>query len=414
MMKKLWLALTLLSAIAPATHVHAEVPLRLDERGIPLIRPESLPRRTYAYSAFVVGTEDLHIVVAEGAALDKPARWQAFDNRGNFAWAADHACPNFDDYTTLFAVDQRIICKWKKQIVAVDAKTGKEAWRFSDPRPMYITAGAQGRVAVSIDNQQLAVLDAATGREVQRYDVDGAVLEAVAATSKGPLALLVQDTPGQVKDTIELPTGDGGALERIELSGDDAGRRLVALAIGGKGPKGILPMKPTWTTRFEGYSFDVEPSAGVVVGLPREGIRAGWDLADGKLLWERKESEGELLFFGEDGGIFAHRLPGVADELAALADYSWGAIDARTLKPLWELPLPASDRPLMGGQGGGDAGLVTTGGFLLSHFPDGKTLASARLDPGYQLVGLRSTKRSVLWVVQRDDERWVRLRVLGN
>ncbi|MBL8788228.1 MAG: PQQ-binding-like beta-propeller repeat protein [Deltaproteobacteria bacterium] len=413
-MKKIWSALALLCAIAPTHQAAAEAPLRIDERGIPLVRPESLPRRTYAFSTFVVGTDDVHIVVSEGTDADRPARWLAVDNRGNFAWSADHACPNFDDYTTLFTVDQRVVCKWRKQIVAIDTKTGKEAWRFSDPRPMYITAGAAGRVAVSIDNQQLAVLDAATGREVARYDVDGAVLEAVAATAKGPMALLVQDTPGVVKDTIELPTGEGGALEKVELSGDDAGRRLVAVAIGGKPQKGIAPMKPAWTTPFEGYSFDVQPTAGVVVGLPREGIRAGWDLADGKLLWERKETEGELFFFGDDGGIFAHRLPGVAAELAALADYSWGAVNARTLKPLWELPLPAGDRPMNGGQGGGDAGIVTTGGFLLARYADGQTLASARVDPGYELVGLRSTKRSVLWVVQRDDERWVRLRTLGN
>ena len=83
--------------------------------------------------------------------------------------AADHACPNFDDYTTIFAVDgpaggtSHIICKWKKQIIAVDMKTGKEAWRFSDPSPLYITAGASaallgtGVVLLVVDGSAAAI-----------------------------------------------------------------------------------------------------------------------------------------------------------------------------------------------------------------------------------------------------------------
>jgi|GEM_PF-2785652 len=400
--------------LVSATPALAEPPARYDERGTTLFRSDALARTSYAWNTWLLGDDDTHVLVAEGELDDRPARYQGIDNQGNVTWTADHGCPNFDDYTTLFAVAGpkggvgHIICKWQKQIIAVDMKTGKEAWRFSDPSPMYITAGAQNRVAVSIANQQLAVLDASSGRELMRIDVEGAVLESVAATKDGPLAFLVWDSPGREKDTIELAVGEGGALEKVELSGDDPNRKLVALPIGGPAKRsinsGFVPMKPRWTAPFGGYSFDVTPTNGAVIGVPREGIHAAWDISNGKLLWERPFVEGESLYFGEDGAAFAR--------LDKTGNYVFGAFNVKTQAVIWQKPLPPGDKPLAGGQGGGDLGLVTSGGFQLVRYSDGNPRFAMRVEAGLDLSNLRSTPRSLLWVTQRDTERWVHFKTL--
>jgi len=406
-MRRLILIATILASATPA---FAEAPARLDERGTTLFRSEALARKSYAWNTWVLGDDNVHVVVAEGELNDRPARYQAYDDKGNALWSGDHACPNFDDYTTIFAVagapgtPGTLVCKWKKQIIGVSLATGKEAWRFSDPSPMYITAGAQNRVAVSIANQQLAILDATSGRELSRIDVEGAVLEAVAATKEGPLALLVWDSPGREKDTIELAVGEGGALERVELSGDDPGRKLVALPIGGPAKKGTQKMKPLWATPFGGYSFDVTPTLGAVIGVPRENTQAAWDIATGKQLWERPFGDSDFTLFGEDGAVFARS--------DVNGNYTWGAMDPKTLKPIWEKPLPPGDKPVTGGQGGGDIGLVTSGGLQLVRFSDGKERYTMHAEAGLEWSNLRSTPRSLLWVTQRDTERWIHLKAL--
>jgi hypothetical protein len=396
--------LVALLALIPSTAAHAEAPLRVGPDGLTISRSDSLPRRSYAWNHWLVGNDDVHVLVTESDRTDLPARYAAFDNAGIQLWAADHACPNFDDYTTVFEVEGRIVCKWKRQVIAVDMKTGAEAWRFSDPRPMYITAGAKDRIAVSIDNQQLAVLDAKDGREVMRIDTEGAVLESVAATKDGPLALLVWDTPEREKDTIELPTGEGGALERVELSGDDPGRKMVGLPLWGRPTKGVIAMKPRWTTPFGGYSFDLTPTGGVVVSVPRENVRAAWDLADGKLLWERPMRDDEMWILGEEGIAIVH-----PDDSGR---YVWGAVDPRSLAPRWEKPLPVEGKPGAGGQGGGDLGLITERGFALVRFADGAVRQSLTLDPGLELSSIRSTRKSLMWVLQRDTERWLHFQTL--
>lgn len=376
----------------------------LDERGLALVRAAHLPSRTYAWSTWLVGDDDTQVVVSEGDDPERPARLQAFDNRGTLRWSADHACPDFQDYATLFALDGRLVCKLNRQILAVDLATGKEAWRFTGGGPLYITAGAQGRVAVSIDNAEVAVLDVRDGRELMRVDVGGAVLEAVAATPRGPLALLVKDTPGRAKETVALGIGPGAAPVEVELAGEDPGRQLVALPIGGPAQAGVVPMQPLWAAPFEGYSFELEPTAGVVVGMPRDGVRAAWDLATGALLWERPQIEGELLVFGEDGAAFARRND--------RGEYVFGAMDPRTMRSLWQMPLPPGDTPLAAGQGGGDLGLLTTGGLVLVRYRDGALRHSLRVEDGVELPSIRSTPTSLAWVTQRDAERRVYLRQL--
>ena len=163
-------------------------------------------------------------------------------------------------------------------------------------------------------------------------------------------------------------------------------------------------MKPRWATPFGGYSFELQPTAGAVVGTPREGVQAAWDLADGRLLWERPSLDGELLVFGEDGAAFARR--------GEDGNYTWGAMDPRSLATLWQRPLPPGDRPLAGGQGSGDLGLLTSGGLLLVRYRDGAERHTLRVDPGREIASVRSTPKSLLWVTRRDSERWLYLEPL--
>jgi hypothetical protein len=221
------------------------------------------------------------------------------------------------------------------------------------------------------------------------------------------MAILVWDSPGQDKDTIELPVGDGGQLEKVELSGDDPGRKLVGVAIGPKALAAKTPiakMSPRWRVPFEGFSFDIAASAGVVVGEPSDGVRTAWDATDGKLLWKHDEVEGELFFFGENGAGFTRP--------DGKGGFVFGAMDSRTKAVRWQKPLPAGERPLAGGQGGGDLGVITSGGFYLVRFDDGAARFSMPLEPGIELANIRSTTKSLLWVKQRDTERWLHFATL--
>lgn len=375
-----------------------------------LPRPAGLPDgRTYAGAVFTTGLERGHVVISEGPNPDRPARWVSLDDDGRTLWEAEHTCPNFNDLATLLAPagSGRVVCKLGGEILGVDVATGAEAWRFTDPAPLYMTVTAGGRVAVSLDNAQVAVLDGASGREVARFDVAGGVLEAAADTARGPVGLMVVDSPTAVSQSVDLPTGPHGELEAIALAGDDPGRRLVAFDIGGPERVGVTAPVVRWSTRFAGYSFDLEPSNGVVIGRPNEGRTTAFSLDDGHVLWERPLEDAESLAWGEDGGVFARRLSG--------GGILYGALDARRGKTLWT-HTAAADGALVGvGQGGGDLGVAWERGFVLAWFARG----GAKLGPlafggDDTLVGLRSTARSVLWVTARGDSRTVRVATIGG
>jgi len=389
------------AALSATSAARAEGPTR--SAGVSLPRPAGLPDRLYAGDVFTTGGSRAHIVIVEGEDAARPARWMRIDDQGAVVWQADHRCPNFSDFTTLLdpagkgAAATRAVCKVGRQIIGVDVDTGREAWSFTDPRPLYMTVRAEDRVAVSVDNAQVAVLDVATGKELQRIDVDGAVLEAAAVTPKGPIALLVRDSADAETGAIELPVGEGGALEKVATSGDDPGRRLIAIAIGGPATKGIKKPRVLWSTPFAGYSFDIHATAGALIGEPSRDRVTAYDPLTGKALWERPELDEEARAWGSDGGAFARPLAG--------GGVLYGAVDARIGKTLWDAQIADALPPLAVGADEGDLGVVWQGGFLIADFASGKTRFEHRLGPGERFVSLRTLPGSVLWVVASGDAR---------
>ncbi len=374
--------------------------------GVALPQPMGLPDRLYKGNVFTTGTDKVHVVIVESDDASKPARWTAIDDDGRVKWTADHACPDYDHFTELrpAAAAGRIVCNVEQLVIGVDLATGAEAWRFTDPRPVYVTVAAGSRVAVSIDNQQVAVLDAVKGTEVARWDTGGAVLEAAIETSEGPLALFVKSSDKMKQDSMELPIGKDGGLERIDVDGDDPGRVMLALAIGGPAVKGLKSMKPRWSVPFAGYSYDLDGVDGVIVGRPEDGFSVGYDALTGKTLWRRPEQKGELVDWGDDGGAFA---------LRSDSGTTWGALAPKTGKPRWTKALELTDEPTGVGGGKGEVGIATQTGFVVASV-GGQILVQQPLALGQQFVALRSTSRSVLWVATQEGERQLYLKRFPN
>jgi len=367
----------------------------------PIARPADLPDRLYNFETYLTGNDEVTVVMTEGPSAEHPAVWQAYGARGQVLWTRAHTCPDFDAHTEPFVVDDRIVCKSSKSIVAVDLASGDERWRFTESRTLYMTVGAQGVVATSINNEEVAVLDAKTGSVLQRFNVGGAVLEAVAATPRGPLALLVQDPPGKVEDTIVLPGEAGEEPLRISVSGLDKERRLVAqplsrVALG----EGLQPLAPLWATPFEGYSYAVFPSGGAVVGEPSEGLKVGWDLTTGKVLWTRPLPEDEVSAFGSEGGAFARPAsdgkPG----------FVYGTIDPMTGKTRWELRMADGEEPRAAGQGSNVMGFITNQGALVADFATGRATRRVTVPKERELTSMRASPSFTMWVTKRDWERW--------
>jgi outer membrane protein assembly factor BamB len=366
-----------------------------------LARPADLPDRLYNFETYMTGTDDVTVVMTEGPSPERPAIWQAYDAKGQVLWTRAHTCPDFDAHTEPFVVDDSIVCKSRRSILAVDLVSGDERWRFTDSRNLYITAGAQGVVATSINNEEVAVLDAKNGSVLQRFNVGGAVLEAVAATPKGPLALLVQDPPGKVEETIVLPGEAGEEPLRIGLSGLDKERRLVAQPLS-RQPlgDGLQPLAPLWTTPFEGYSYAVFPSGGAVVGEPSEGMQVGWDLTNGKVLWSRPLPEDEVSAFGSEGGAFARPARG------GKSGFVYGTIDPMTGRTRWERPMADGEVPLAAGQGSNVMGFITKQGLLVADFATGRATRRLTVPKERELTSMRATPSFTMWVTKRDWERW--------
>ncbi len=367
----------------------------------PITRPADLPDTLYAFETYMTGTDDVTVVMTEGPSAEQPAVWQAYDAKGQVLWTRAHTCPDFDAHTQPFVVDDSIVCKSRNSIMAVDLASGNERWRFTDSRNLYITAGAQGVVATSIDNEEVAVLDAKTGNLLERFNVGGAVLEAVAATPKGPLALLVQDPPGKVEKTIVLSLDPDEAPRRVGLPGLDKERRLVAQRLSRK-PKGdgLQSLAPLWTTPFEGYSYEVVPSGGAVIGEPSEGMQVGWDLSNGKELWTRPLREEEVSAFGSEGGAFARPARG------GKTGFVYGTIDPMTGRTRWELPMADGEEPRVAGQGSKVMGFITNQGMLVADFATGRSTRRITVPTERELTSMRATASFTMWVTKRDWERW--------
>ena len=400
--------LALITLLAPGLALAAPTPVSrpaagptITEAGLPLASPPSVERGLYHGDVFTVGNDDVIVVITESGDAARPAHWTAVDRAGRVAWEANHACPDFSGYTILDGDGDRLLCKLPHSILGVGAVDGAEVWRFHSDRTLYITGVAGGRVATSVENEEVLVLDASDGREVGRWDVDGSVLEAVTAGPDGPVGLMIVKAAGEKtrRTTLEI----GGEKLEVSVSEDSPDRRMGVLPIGGAPWAGSRPMKLRWSVPFEGYSFELVNAGGVVVGLPHDGVWEGYDLATGKRLWERKLLSDEDLVFGDQGGAFSR--PDGAGHLT-------GAIDPRTGRDLWSHRWPGASAPGGVTQGSGQVAAWDAGRLVVDAFADGTPLTEVRGDGGAALLAASTSPFAVVWAVENRGARRLHFRAL--
>ena len=399
------LAATLLSAPAWAAPTLPSRPASgptIPAAGLPLAEPPAAAHGTYHGDVFTLGNDDLIVVITEGPDAARPAHWTAVDRGGRVAWEADHACPNFDDYAILAADGDRLVCKLPNSILAVDAGDGDEVWRYRSDTTLYVTGVAGGRVATSVDNQQVLVLEAADGREVGRWGVDGSVLEAVTSGPNGPVGLMIvePDDKHERQETLEV----GGEKLELTVTLPSPDRRMGILPLGGPAWRGVRPMALRWSVPFEGYSYDLVDAGGVVVGKPREGVWEGYDLGTGRRLWERAVAEGETLAFGPQGGTFWRT--------GADGGFTTGAIAPRSGRDLWEHRWSEGTAPAGLGQGSGQVAAWSADHIVVDRFDDGTPLTELRLSGGRRLLAASTSPFAIVWVAEGDGGRRLYVRAL--
>ena len=367
------------------------------------LEPVRVPGATFFDEVYIVGDEKTTLVVSMGRNEERPAIWRAFDAKGRERWRREHACPDFSDYAELRFEGGLATCKMSFSLTAFDVASGAERWSFLSPRPLYMNDIEAGRVAISVMNQELAVLDARTGRTVLRIDTPGAVFQRLASTPSGPFAVLLQDPPGRVERSIDLDLGDGP--RRVVVAEPDAERRMVAVPVGGTA-SGLVAMKPVWAVPFEGYSFKVEEAAGALIGEPSEGLRVAWDALTGAQLWTAKIKDDELAAFGRLGGVATKHTP---------EGWSYQGFAPRADEVQWSVPVPTemmrpdTETPLFVRVGGTRGAIAAPRVIRLISLRDGATELPLEVPDGYEVTAAHLSDNLLVYVTTREGSQRLHL-----
>jgi|GEM_PF-3218393 len=94
------------------------------------------------------------------------------------------------------------------------------------------------------------------------------------------------------------------------------------------------------------------------------------------------------------------------------ARYVFGALDPRTLRPLWERPWPYPDPPSGLAQGSHHVGAWNAGQLVIARFTDGATLGEIAFGEREPLLAASTAPRSIVWVTDAKTRR-VRFRALA-
>lgn len=363
----------------------------------------SAPGATWADEVFIVGDTQRTLVVTMGRDEARPAIWRAFDSQGRELWRREHACPDFRDYAEVKLEGELATCKMSHALTALDATSGEERWRFADSRRLYMNDIEGGRVAVSINNDELAVLDAKTGDRVLGLDTPGAVFQRLAPTASGPFAILVQEPPGRVERTVQIDLGDGP--QKVVVAEVDAERRLVAVPVDGSSPE-LQPMKPAWSVPFAGYSFEVLVVDGLLITQPLEGLRVAWDTRTGAQRWVAKVYDGDVAAFGRFGSVIAKN-----------HDREWNYLGFTpgTNHMHWVESMPTkkldtrTEEPVFLGVSGPRGVLVAPRHIRLFSMLDGKTERDLAVPHGYKATAAHLSETLLVYVTSREGSRRLHL-----
>jgi outer membrane protein assembly factor BamB len=246
-----------------------------------------------------------------------------FDVRARrWRWHAPEACLSAR-VIGIAAADGVVVCASPEGVRAVARADGAPRWRWSgDLGDVTAVRAAAGVVAVAVGNE-LAVLDAATGREIDRVADSRGGSPRFALAQVGGEALLIGAERGGVVARAPrlgmLPRWAlrvDGAVSDVHTAGD---RAAIALATG------------------ELYLVDIA-TGGAVIAAGDFG--AGWRAPGGGDLVVREET-------GDDWRIAAFGLDGIARFRSGITEAGpWHLADARGRDPRAPLVLIAGPRAL--------------------------------------------------------------------
>ncbi len=256
--------LVFLAVFAP-TSVLAAAPTSLSQIAIDHLKDASGLKLTS------VGDRTL-IAVQAPEGDDKGAFWYGVDPGMDAAtarvvWTSRVACP-LPTVGEVLATPSLVLCRTDHDVFALAPQDGGVRWRFRHKKPLALMATVGERVAVNVDNEELVVLELATGRVLRRFALLGAPLQAVGESPNGPLALIVAKAAdgapaGQTHEIVAQPLSDAASTTNAQLE----------------------PLAPLWRTPFGGADYRLVPSQTTVVATPVPGVIDARDLATGKVLW---------------------------------------------------------------------------------------------------------------------------------
>lgn len=204
---------------------------------------------------------------------DKGAFWYGVDpgmdaQTARIVWTSRLACPLADGTGELLATSSLVLCRTDHDVFALAPQDGSVRWRFHHKLKLATLATAGERVAVSVDNEELEVLDLQTGHVLRRFALHGAPLQTVAQSPDGPMALIVARLadgapPGHSHEIIAQPLADAASTTVARLE----------------------ELTPSWRAPFGGADYRLVASQNALVATPVAGVIDARDLATGKALW---------------------------------------------------------------------------------------------------------------------------------
>ena len=213
------------------------------------------------------------IAVPPPAGDDKGAFWYGVDpgmdaQTARVVWSSRVACPVASSSGEVLATPSVVLCRTDHDVFALAPQDGSVRWRFHHKQKLAAMVTAGQRVAVSVDNEELNVLDLANGRVLRRFAMHGAPLQAAAQSPNGPLAFIVVRMPegappGHSHRIVAQPLAEAASTTEAKLE----------------------PLQPLWHVAFGGADYRLVPSQSALVATPVAGVIDARDLATGKTLW---------------------------------------------------------------------------------------------------------------------------------
>lgn len=189
-----------------------------------------------------------------------------------------------------FFTDQHLIYADRQVVLAVRRDDGQEAWRYTDPhhRPIYGAFVQGDHMALSLNNETLALLDTRSGQWRRHFALQGQALKQLAAAGEqGLYALLVQSGGAQGANGLAMGLRlDQGPQTRPE---DPA-----------------LALQPAWSHPITTWSYDVHRVQDIFLGMFEEGTWTALRASGGEVMWKNPEQSLPAQPLFEPSALYLH------------------------------------------------------------------------------------------------------------